>query len=197
MPQIVLRSGIGPQATIPLYITRGLSIGEEEAGRPIDRSLPVVPETHANPAFHRRLIANRVNQFWFELGEWTPALEIGGSTSGVTYTARSGYYHRVGDIVFVKGWLNLSANGSETGDITISGLPFTPQDGLSGTTVEGGGGVSYSANMASLSSAVIAAVEGSEIALYDVGATGHSALTEANVTSTTQIAFSVTYLASR
>lgn len=161
----------------------------------VARALPAVPETHANEVNHRRMLASRLNRFWFELGDWTPVLEIGGATTGITYTARSGYYHRIGDLVFVKGWVNLSANGSETGDLTIAGLPFAPQDGLSGTVVEGGGSVPYAANMASLTSAVSIAVEGSSLVLRDVGATGHSALTEANITATTQIAFTATYLA--
>lgn len=56
---------------------------------------------------------------------WTPELRFGGATTGITYNAVLGDYHRIGNIVFYRFSINLSSKGSATGDATIAGLPFT------------------------------------------------------------------------
>lgn len=56
---------------------------------------------------------------------FTPALQFGGASTGITYSIQTGYYSRVGNIVYYSLYLALSAVGSATGDATISGLPIT------------------------------------------------------------------------
>jgi hypothetical protein len=59
-------------------------------------------------------------------GTWTPAW-TGNTGAGVfTYTAQTGVYTRVGNLVYIAGHLQISAIGTPpTGAMTITGLPFT------------------------------------------------------------------------
>jgi len=56
---------------------------------------------------------------------FTPELEFGGLSTGITYTRQDGAFSRVGDIIFISIDLLLSSKGSASGGATISGLPFT------------------------------------------------------------------------
>ncbi len=61
----------------------------------------------------------------FATGSWTPVLDFGGATTGITYSGASGTYVIVGKLVFVQGVLILTSKGSATGNASISGLPVT------------------------------------------------------------------------
>lgn len=58
-----------------------------------------------------------------EKGTWTPTL-----SGNVTYATRSGAYVRIGSIVWITCEIQLSSKGSTSTALTISGLPFTPQE---------------------------------------------------------------------
>ena len=68
---------------------------------------------------------------WYEEGTWTPGIAFGGGSTGVTYNTSftGGQYTRIGNKVFVQGYLLISNVGSSTGDATITGLPFTSKSG--------------------------------------------------------------------
>ncbi len=72
---------------------------------------------------------------WYEEGTWTPALAFGGGSTGITYSARSGKYTRVGRQVTITFSLSLSSKGSSTGSATVTGIPFSA--GTAGTGVMG------------------------------------------------------------
>jgi len=61
----------------------------------------------------------------YEEGAWTPGLAFGGLAVGVAYYSQVGFYTKVGNIVHLSGFIFLSSKGSSTGDLTITGLPFT------------------------------------------------------------------------
>lgn len=61
----------------------------------------------------------------YEEGTWTPAIAFGGAAVGVTYTAQTGYYLKVGSMVTAWARIDLSNKGSSTGSMTITGFPFT------------------------------------------------------------------------
>jgi len=64
-------------------------------------------------------------------GTWTPTI-VGGSVAGsTTYVAQNGYYTRIGNIVYVQGFINISA-ATGTGDATIGALPFTIKNQTNG-----------------------------------------------------------------
>lgn len=70
--------------------------------------------------------ANTIDEY--EEGTWTPSLEFGGATTGITYNARAGFYVKVGKVIHVWLYFNLSNKGSATGTATVAGLPFTSED---------------------------------------------------------------------
>lgn len=73
---------------------------------------------------------------WYEEGTWTPTV-IGTSTAGTaTYSIRKGYYTRIGRNVTIYLTLSWSA-GTGTGDLKVSGLPFTANSDLGGSLAFG------------------------------------------------------------
>jgi hypothetical protein len=66
---------------------------------------------------------------WYEEGTWTPTIS-GTSTAGTgTYNAQGGVYTRVGKVVTAQCYINLAAH-TGTGNISITGLPFTSSTGV-------------------------------------------------------------------
>lgn len=61
----------------------------------------------------------------YEEGTWTPDLQFGGAKVGVTYNVQSGEYIKIGNLVFISMYVNLSSKGSSNGDAILEGLPFT------------------------------------------------------------------------
>ena len=74
----------------------------------------------------------------YEEGTWTPAL-IGTTTNPtLTYTARSGLYTKIGNLVQIRGFMQVSITVAGVGSLQLSGLPFT-----SANTTETPGSVGY------------------------------------------------------
>jgi hypothetical protein len=61
----------------------------------------------------------------YNTSTFTPVVNFGGATTGITYTTQTGKYRRNGDTVFFQIAIQLSSKGSATGVATITGLPFT------------------------------------------------------------------------
>lgn len=68
-------------------------------------------------------------------GTWTPVIGGSGGTSGQTYSKQQGTYVKIGRLVICPFYVQLSAEGTITGNAQIQGLPFTsdssPADGHS------------------------------------------------------------------
>ena len=60
---------------------------------------------------------------------FAPQLRFGGGNTGMTGTF-TGWYHKVGKLVFMSMDITLTAKGSSTGVATIANLPFTFRTGL-------------------------------------------------------------------
>lgn len=56
-------------------------------------------------------------------GTWTPGVNFGGGTTGITYSTQAGYYTQIGNVVYCIGTMTLSNKGSSTGIASITGLP--------------------------------------------------------------------------
>jgi len=72
----------------------------------------------------------------YEEGTWTPNLTGDGGGSGQTYTSQTGTYTKIGRVVTVNFYINLSAKGTITGNAIISNLPFTVLN--TGSLIAGG-----------------------------------------------------------
>ena len=51
----------------------------------------------------------------YEEGTWTPALDFGGGTTGITYSTQVGKYTKIGNLVVVSWRIYLANKGSSTG----------------------------------------------------------------------------------
>lgn len=60
----------------------------------------------------------------YEEGTFTPTVSFGGAAVGLTYAAQVGKYTKIGNVVYYKLYVQLSAKGSSTGNATVGGLPF-------------------------------------------------------------------------
>jgi len=130
----------------------------------------------------------------YETGTWTPALKFGGGTTGLTYKNTRGIYTKIGSLVTIHGFFELTAKGSSSGSATIT-LPFSPNTyGNPDEPGENGLGNYYS-NMASISGTIGLIIGNIGAACYfcNGGATSCPYLSETNFTNTSVIVFSATY----
>lgn len=70
----------------------------------------------------------------YEEGSWTPGVAFGGGVTGITYTRQNGYYTKIGNIVICTGNVLLSDKGSDNGNMTLTGLPFTINNNLAASS---------------------------------------------------------------
>ena len=86
--------------------------------------------------------ANRLDDY--EEGTWTGTIKFGGGDTGITYSANTGTYTKVGRMVNYAIRFILTSKGSSTGQMTIEGMPFTAANitGNYGSSV-----VSFARNM--------------------------------------------------
>lgn len=131
----------------------------------------------------------------YEEGTWTPALAIGGSTTGITYTSRSGTYRKAGQIVEATHSVVLSSKGGLTGAATVTGLPFTAGSGASqwsGVAVVMGG--TWGSLVSGVNGSI--AASGTTIALQAPTTTGDTPAGGVNMTNTSQWSMTIIYEAS-
>ena len=66
----------------------------------------------------------------YEEGTWTPGISFGNGTTGITYNASTnGFYRKVGSLVMLTGYVQLTNKGSSTGTARVTGLPFSSNSG--------------------------------------------------------------------
>lgn len=74
------------------------------------------------------LTATQVSTMLNSSGSWTPGIAFGAASVGVTYSLQVGRYVRNGNVVIASGHFILTSKGSSTGNVTITGLPFTTKN---------------------------------------------------------------------
>jgi len=168
-----------------LSITDGnLKLG---AGRGIDFS--------ANSDTGRTVTANVLDDY--EEGTWTPSLTVGGSSSGIVYSQQVASYTRIGRFVTCYGSMILTNKGSGSGGVEINGLPFTVVDIISGTSLEGGGLMTYQANVSGIYGpiTVLPTQLSTKCTMYCAtsSAGGMGGLSESNISNTLDTRFKFTY----
>lgn len=124
----------------------------------------------------------------YEEGTWTPGILFGGLGVGITYSARTGTYTKLGNAVVKSVDITLSSKGSSTGAATYS-LPFTA--GTPNTALD----VGFYTNFTGLTGAPCGVVSGSTgvCSLYQTAAASTAQITDAAFTATTRFIASATY----
>ena len=61
----------------------------------------------------------------YEEGTWTPGVNFGGGTTGITYQQQVGSYTKIGNRVMAQALVTLLTKGSSSGTFQLTGLPFT------------------------------------------------------------------------
>jgi hypothetical protein len=127
----------------------------------------------------------------YEEGSWTPLVQFGGSSTGVTYTYRTGTYVKIGRQVTVWVTFYLSNKGSSTGDFQIAGLPYQPDQ----TFYNEEYGTAGEINNLTFSGYLAARVGGSAaIAIFQfTSGAAQTILSNTNFTDGTSMACTVTY----
>jgi hypothetical protein len=130
-----------------------------------------------------------------ELNTWTPVLEFGGATTGITYSTQGGVYQVNYHEVILQFGMTLTSKGSATGTATIHNLPIAANG--SGTWgAAGSGSCSTMTNMASLTSDVILQLpaSGTTFNMLENGSSGTSNLADTNFTNTTALRCTFRYM---
>jgi len=75
----------------------------------------------------------------YEEGSFTPTIAFNSGTTGITYSQQIGRYIKVGTLVFIQYFVSLSSKGSSSGNLELTGFPFTlgfVQDGYFCTGIQ-------------------------------------------------------------
>lgn len=63
---------------------------------------------------------------WYEEGTWSPVIQFGGLSVGITYATQVGLFTRIGNMVFARFRIALTSKGSSSGLAKVTGLPYVP-----------------------------------------------------------------------
>ena len=122
------------------------------------------------------------------------SITFGGNSASQTYNSsrNQAKYTKVGNRVFIGGFIELSAKGSSTGAAKISGLPFTIQ---SHTGANSGGSLGYISGLSFADFPMIAGENNTtNISFAETTNSGTTTtLTEGNFTDSTNVIFSFHY----
>ena len=121
----------------------------------------------------------------YEEGTFTPGWTGSTGAPTISYTEQHGYYIKVGDLVTVWGYILVSSISGGTGQVWITGLPFTVADTIPATTIAGGGALNYFTNWGSTRSYISASpINGSAtMRLYQIAGSGGSAYAATSITT--------------
>lgn len=121
----------------------------------------------------------------------TATITFGGGSTGMTLTRAALSYTKNGRNVLACYDYNFTAKGSSTGSAVIN-LPFTAQND---TFASGGGSITYYYGMSSITSPILVAVNRNSTTadLYLAGTGTVSAVTDANFSDVSSLAFCITY----
>ncbi len=133
----------------------------------------------------------------YEEGTFSPNITDGTNNAAVDSNT-GGHYTKIGNLVFVTGHINMTSKGSLSGDIKISGLPFSVKADSNFFT-RGGGSVGRvdNLNRAADDQAIYIAVEPnvSTLDIYiDDDTNENTKLTASQIDATFRLYFSATYV---
>ena len=129
----------------------------------------------------------------YQQGAWTPVLEFGGGSTGMTYSSQDGWWVRTGNLVTVWATVVLGDVGTSTGNATFGGLPYTSAPAQSGTSLTGGGYFFFVNGLSSRTEYPSVAFNNSTMVL-NMYMSGNSSATHSNFNTGTSMRFMATYL---
>jgi hypothetical protein len=127
---------------------------------------------------------------------WTPALQLGGGSVGMTYSHQTGYYTQNGKQITAYFDISLSAKGTSTGSAQICGLPVATYTSAGN---QGPWLVNNQFGMTGLTGILVTLITGNTTCLYiyqqaSTGAALGSQAFDTNFTNTSYLIGNVTYL---
>lgn len=136
----------------------------------------------------------------YDEGTFTTGVSFGGGTTGITYggNGQQGRYTKSGKIVAVWGYFELSAKGSSTGSLKITGLPFTTDTAnnhAAGLAIAQWGNITLTATYAAIMAGSDSAATTASVIASNNSA-GNLNVTDAMCTNTSFLGYGGTYLAS-
>ena len=176
---IVSTNSIGTIARINSY---GIGVGGAVPSSGMGLSFPATQSVSSD--------ANTLDDY--EEGTWTPGISFGSGSIGITYSSRNGRYTKIGRMITVGCTIVLSAKGSSTGGVQVTGLPFPSYTG-SGAPHYVGVVVGESNVLAFPQGTYGLAWSDSTIYVRFNSTTGFSNVDSANFTNNSSIYVSVTY----
>jgi len=128
----------------------------------------------------------------YEEGTWTPVLSDG--TNDATHTSQLGRYTKIGNKVYVSGFVLLSSKGSVSGNLRVTGLPFAaigtnPVEAISIATT---GALNLAASGQSMIMYAGAGTTNLNLRTWD-GVVGATPTQDTEITNTTSLHFSGFY----
>ena len=130
----------------------------------------------------------------YEEGTFTPGIEFGGGTTGITYFTQSGRYTKIGNMVYCDLFVGLSNKGTSTGQFFVTGLPYTVGNYIANTTVEASCSISIFASGNNANQVQGYAYENStKLSLYDGQIGSTTVLDDTDFNNNTNFRISVAY----
>jgi hypothetical protein len=123
----------------------------------------------------------------YEEGTFTPTIDFGGGTSGITYSQQVGTYTKTGRNVSFTIWIVLTSKGVSTGSLSINGLPYTSNINTSTTTYADSLGASVNAL------AMYVGASGTTIFPYKFALGALTRLTDADLTNSSNMMIAGNY----
>ncbi|MBG7616463.1 hypothetical protein IWC96_14390 [Brevundimonas sp. BAL450] len=157
-------------------------------GTPITAKTQIAALSSGDPVFFSRN-TDATGGAVFLSGTWTPQLELGGGTTGMSLAINRATFTVYEDRVAVDYDFTLSAKGSSTGAATVSGLPYPTAAG----SVTSAGSVGLISASGLAGGACFTRIVSGEIGIYQQTATTLAAVQHSEITDTTRIIGSCVY----
>lgn len=102
-------------------VTAGYEVGNRWRNSATSRAFECLDNTEGAAVWHYK-----PNQL---ISTFTPAIEFGGASTGITYNAQEGNLLQIGSMIHFSIFISLSNKGSSSGEARIVGLPTANGDG--------------------------------------------------------------------
>lgn len=127
----------------------------------------------------------------YEEGTFTPTIQFGGASVGITYATQTGFYTKIGNKVFVVGAITLTAKGTSVGVAIIAAMPFTVKNAVGR---DAPGTLRVDTITVAVYPQVIASRGTTALDLYETTAAGVlTTLNDTDFANTSALLFSATY----